>query len=66
MGRLWRKQRKLQAKLGEYGDKPKNMRWRTHERIHLQIAEVEKRKDAAFCLDAMRFLRGRGVLMHRI
>jgi hypothetical protein len=52
MGRLWRKQRKLEAKLGEDYQKPKGMRPRTYEHICAQIDEVEVRKDAAFCLGA--------------
>lgn len=45
-GRLWRRQRKLESRLGPNGEKPKGMHWRTCERIGGQIADVESRRDA--------------------
>ena len=44
-GRLWRKQSKLESRLGPDGEKPKGMHWRTWERIDRQIADIERRKD---------------------
>ena len=43
--RMERKQRKLEAKLGVYGDKLPWMRWQTHERISLELAAL---REAAF------------------
>jgi hypothetical protein len=43
--RLKRKQRKLEMKLGDHGDKLPWMRWLTHERISLEVGAV---KEAAF------------------
>jgi len=52
MGRLWRKQRKLEAKInwiaGEMADRPKGMRKRTFERILDRIYTIEEAKDAEF------------------
>src|SRR5579862_873928 len=56
MSRLWRKQRKLEGRLGESYQKPRWMRRRTYERIWAQINDVEERKDHAFCLHAAAFL----------
>jgi hypothetical protein len=61
LGRLWRKQHKLEARLGEDCQKPKWMRMRTYERIWTQINEVEEMKDHAFCLGAMAILRRGGI-----
>jgi hypothetical protein len=48
LDRLWRKQSKLEARLGPEGEKPKRMRWRTYERLLDKIDEVEVAKDAAW------------------
>jgi hypothetical protein len=56
MDRLWRKQRKLEARLGENYRKLKWMRMRTYERIWAQIDDVEERIDHGFCLRAAAFL----------
>jgi hypothetical protein len=45
MARTWRKQRKLEARLGEHGARPKGMHWRTFERLHDAIQECEERRD---------------------
>jgi len=63
VSRLWRKQRKLEAKLEENYRKPKGMHSRTYQRIFAKIDEVEERKDAAFCLGALAFLRRRGMTL---
>lgn len=57
MGRMWRKQDKLAARLGEDGEKPKGMHWSTYERINDQIDDVEQAKDGLFCMQAARMLR---------
>ena len=51
-GRLWRKQRKLEARLGENGERPKGMRRRTYEHICEKLAAVEEAKDMDFMLGA--------------
>jgi hypothetical protein len=48
LDRLWRKQGKLEARLGPEGEKPKRMRWRTYERLLDKIDKVEVAKDAAW------------------
>lgn len=50
ISRLWRKQRKLEKRLGPHGTKPKGMHWKTWERINDRIAQVELEKDALFTL----------------
>jgi hypothetical protein len=55
-GRLWRKQRKLEAKLAEHGGKPKWMRARNYEQIRERIDVVEKARDRDFFTSAARFL----------
>ena len=55
--RLWRKLRKLEAKLGENYNRPKGMHRRTYHWIFAQMEEVEERKDEAFCLGALSLLR---------
>lgn len=47
MGRAWRAQYKLEAKLGENGRRPKGMRWATYERIFDGIEKCEAAKDQA-------------------
>jgi len=54
--RLWRKQRKLEAKLTENGGKPKWMRARTFERIYESINAVEEARDRDFMIGAARLL----------
>jgi hypothetical protein len=60
-GRLWRKQRKLEAHLlenrtGTRYVKPKGMHWRTFNALCNRIAAVEEAKDAAFFEGAARML----------
>jgi len=57
--RLWRKQRKLEARLGENGERPQGMHQRTYERICAKLDAVEGAKD----LD---FLNGAASLMRRL
>ena len=48
VNRLWRKQSKLEVRLGPDGGKPKRMRKRTYERIWARIDAVEEARDAAW------------------
>lgn len=43
--RLWRKQRKLEALVGEDWVRPNRMRYKTYERICDQLADIERQKD---------------------
>jgi hypothetical protein len=61
LGRLWRKQSKLEAKLREDGGRPKGMRARTYERYLARIDDLEEARDTEFFVSAARFLRGHGV-----
>ncbi|WP_220635011.1 hypothetical protein [Georgfuchsia toluolica] len=54
--RMWRKQWKLEAKLGPNGERPKGMHWRTYELIQGWINEVEEAKDGLFCVHAARLI----------
>jgi hypothetical protein len=58
LGRLWRKQRKLEAKLnwldGDVPVRPKGMRHKTLERILDQIDALEDAKDADFLVSMAR------------
>ena len=48
LDRLWRKQAKLEGRLGPDREKPKGMQWRTVDRIDDQLARIESRKGALF------------------
>jgi hypothetical protein len=62
MGRLWRKQNKLEARLGENCQKPKWMRKRTYERIWTQINDLEERQVACWT-GIMRIMRRSGMTL---
>ncbi|MGA0585599.1 hypothetical protein ACO2Q2_00430 [Dyella sp. KRB-257] len=56
--RTWRRTRKIEAqlKVGEdrpYG-KPAGMRWATFARLHDELAAIEERRNAAFCVSIRR------------
>lgn len=52
--RAWIRQRKLEAKLREYGQKPKRMRWGTFTRLREKISECERLKDNALIMTMIR------------
>ncbi len=55
MGRLWRKQRKIERRLiydGSYYQKPKGMHWRTFKRLTDKVDEIEEQKDIV-CLSRL-------------
>lgn len=55
MDRLWRKQGKLEKRLGQdYEKKPKGMHWQTYERLADHIDDIEQEKDALFVLYMLR------------
>jgi hypothetical protein len=47
VGRIWRKQRKLEARLGADGEKPKWMRWRSYTRLCEKIDAIEDARTVA-------------------
>ena len=63
MGRLWRKQHKLEARLEDGYLKPKWMRMSTYERIWTQIEKVEERKDVVCTMGIMRLMRRSGMTL---
>jgi hypothetical protein len=54
LDRTWRKQERLEAKLGENWRRPKGMRQRTYERLMDGVRDCEERREAAFCIAAAR------------
>jgi hypothetical protein len=56
-GRLWRKERKLEAKLSEDGQRRKGMHWRTFDRICNKLIEVEVARDREFTRAAQALLQ---------
>jgi hypothetical protein len=46
-GRVWRKQSKIEARLGEHWQRPKGMHRRTHERLMQRVFECEGVRDRA-------------------
>jgi len=55
MSRLWRKQRKIEAKLND-DSKPKWMRWRTYDQMIEQINAIEEQKDDLICIQLAPYL----------
>lgn len=47
LARLWRKQSKIEARLGDYWRRPKGMRKRTHTRLLASVLDCEERRDRA-------------------
>lgn len=54
LDRLWRKQAKLEIRLGEHWVRPKGMRQRTYEELIDALIKCEERRDDAFCEVAAR------------
>lgn len=50
MDGLWRKQAKIEGRLGENWQQPKGMWCRTYERRLAQLWKLEERRDGAFAL----------------
>lgn len=49
LDRTWRKQRKVEARLGDDWQRPKGMRHATYARLMNQLHDCEAQRDAAFC-----------------
>lgn len=47
IGRAWRKESKIERKLGDGWTRPKGMRQRTYERLLATVVDCEERRDAA-------------------
>ncbi|MBL8490535.1 MAG: hypothetical protein JNM82_07130 [Rhodocyclaceae bacterium] len=62
MGRLWRKQRKLEARVGEHWQRPKGMHRTTYERIVDRLMDIEALKDGHVMLALQRHC-GTGIAM---
>ncbi|MDT3677874.1 MAG: hypothetical protein ROZ64_03435 [Burkholderiaceae bacterium] len=58
LGRIWRKQRRAEARLGERWKRPKGMHETTHQRLMAVILECEQRRDAALYDFALRHFPG--------
>ena len=56
MGRAWRKQSKLEARLGPNWQRPKGMRLRTYELLFTTLLECEEARDAALCAFAQKLV----------
>ena len=56
LDRMWRKQAKLEARLGENWRRPKGMRQHTYDRIFDAVMDCEDRRNNAFCVFAARIL----------
>ena len=53
MGRAWRKQYKVEAKLGEHWQRPKFMHHSTHEKLMGVILQCEEQRDRALAVFVM-------------
>ena len=61
LDRMWRKQAKLEARLGEGWTRRKGMRLPTYERIIETLVNCEERRDDAFCVVAARLFGRTGL-----
>lgn len=48
LGRMWRKQGKIEARLGKNWRRLKGMKRRTYERLWGELMDCEERRDEAF------------------
>jgi hypothetical protein len=51
---MWRKEAKIEARLGDNWRRPKGMRRRTHDRLIEELVDCEDRRSDAFCTMALR------------
>lgn len=54
LDRMWRKQTKIEARLGKYWQRPKGMRQKTYESLRSQVSQLEQRRDDALAEFAAR------------
>lgn len=65
-GRLWRKTRKLEARLGKHGVRPKGMHRSTYDRICDTLDAIEEEKDREFTIAVAGLLRRTGMTLDDI
>lgn len=56
LDRLWRKQSKIEGRLGNHWKRPKGMRLKTYGQLIDQLADCEDRRETAFCRFTARFI----------
>jgi hypothetical protein len=56
MGRMWRKQQSIEARLGDNWLRPKGMRQNTYRRLLDSLMDCEEGREEAFCLLAAQLL----------
>lgn len=56
LDRLWRRQHRIEARLGDGWLRPKGMRHRTYDRLFAELIDLEERRDDAFAMVASRLL----------
>ena len=61
LDRMWRKQSKLEARLGEYWGRPKGMRQRTYQALLDRLHDCKVRRDSAFVETAVRLFGAVGL-----
>jgi hypothetical protein len=54
LGRAWRKQSRLEARLGDHWTRPKGMRLRTYQRLFKAVIECEQKREDALAVFAAR------------
>lgn len=57
LDRMWRKQAKIEARLGEHWQRPKGMRAHTYQRLLDTLDDCEARRNDAFTVFAARLLK---------
>lgn len=57
LDRMWRKQQKIEGRLGQYWRRLKGMRRKTYDRLMATLWRCEERRDDAFALAASHLLR---------
>jgi hypothetical protein len=57
LDRLWRKQSKIEARLGMHWRRPAGMRKKTHDRLVAALCDCEERRDNAFALAVGRLMK---------
>ena len=56
LDRMWRKQSKIEARLGAHWQRPKGMRYKTYDRLMKELLACEDRREQAFADFSARLL----------
>lgn len=56
LDRMWRKQQKIERKLGEHWRRPRGMRHRTYDRLIAALCDCEERRDRALAVAVSRMM----------